>query len=173
MILRRWSDSALWFVEQSGDKLGRITTADIQALKPVLSGPVYTAVVGVDDSFGASALRFLPADLTVRRGEYVVWTWPGEMGEPHTVSFLSGAPAPEDIEPRPQPSGPPLLVIPAHIVQPPGGTTYTGQGVASSGMLGNLAGVGNFALRFDAPVGTYAYQWLLHSEMKGTITVIE
>jgi plastocyanin len=173
MILRRWSDSALWFVEQSGDKLGRITTADIQALKPVQEGPVHTALVGLDDGFGASALRFLPADLTVRRGEYVVWTWPGEMGEPHTVSFLSGAPAPEDIEPRPQPSGPPLLVIPAHIVQPPGGTTYTGQGVASSGMLGNLAGVGNFALRFDAPVGTYAYQWLLHSEMKGTITVIE
>jgi plastocyanin len=40
-------------------------------------------------------------------------------------------------------------------------------------MLGNVAGVGSFALRFDAPPGTYTYQCLLHSEMKGTITVAE
>jgi plastocyanin len=95
------------------------------------------------------------------------------MGEPHTVSFLSGEPAPQSIDPRPQPAGPPLLVIPANVAQPQGGTTYTGQGFVNSGILGNFAGVGSFALRFDAPAGTYAYQCLIHSEMKGTITVTE
>jgi plastocyanin len=88
--------------------------------------------------------------------------------EIHTVTFLSGAPAPEFIQPRPQPTGPPQLVIPANVVGAAGGGTYTGQGIVNSGILGNGHA---FFLRFDAPPGAYEYVCLIHPTMKSTVTV--
>jgi plastocyanin len=140
---------------------------DAQALRPTHAGTVHTAVVGVSNGFGASALRFVHGDKTVNRGDTVVWTM-ADTFEIHTVSFTSGAAPPDVIEPRPQAAGPPLLVFPARVIAPVGGEAYTGQGYANSGLLTLGAA---YALRFDAPPGAYEYLCLLHPYMRGRITV--
>jgi plastocyanin len=142
---------------------------DAAAFRPASAGGVHMAMAGLGDGFGASYIQFLPSEVTVRRGDTVVWAMPDPF-EIHTVTFLSGAPPPGFIEPRPQPSGPPQLVIPATVVGPAGGSTYTGQGAANSGILGNGHA---FFLRFDAPPGSYEYVCLIHPTMKSTVTVSE
>ena len=136
-------------------------------VRPISVGTVHTALVGLGDPFGASALRFLGGDKTVRRGDTVIWAM-ADPFELHTVTFLSGTPQPNVIDPRPQPAGPPLLVFPANVVGPAGGETYTGQAYTSSGFL---EGGAMYGLRFDAPPGRYEYLCLLHPYMKGAITV--
>jgi plastocyanin len=142
---------------------------DVQALRPVSAGTVHTALAGTGNGFGASALQFINGDKSIRRGDTVVWTSPDPF-EIHTVTFPGSAPEPEFIQPRPQPSGPPQLVIPANVASPVGGDTYTGtgQGYANSGIL--PAG-GSYALTFDAPAGAYRYFCVVHPWMRGTITV--
>ena len=128
-------------------------------------------MAGLGDGYGASALQFLPGDLTVRRGDSVVWAMPDPF-EVHTISFVSGATPPDFVEPRPpaQPGGPPLLVIPATVAGPVGDGAYAGQGLANSGILGNG---GAYLLRFDALPGSYEYLCLIHPTMRGRVTVTE
>jgi plastocyanin len=140
---------------------------DVQGLRPETAGTVHTALAGVGNGFGASALQFVNGNKTVRRGDTVVWT-SADPFEIHTVTFAGSAPPPEFIVPRPQPSGPPQLVIPANVASPVGGDTYSGQGYANSGIFGNG---GSYALRFDAPAGSYQYLCIVHPWMMGTITV--
>ena len=132
------------------------------------------SLVGPGNAGGASALRFLPDTLTVRRGDLVVWTMPDPM-EIHTVTFTSGEAPPEFIEPRFGPggpaSGPPTLVINANVAGAAGGPGYTGQGYLNSGILGSGQ---SFVLNIDAPAGAYDYICLVHGpSMKGTIVVTE
>lgn len=142
---------------------------DVQSVTPVVSGPIHTALVGLGNGFGASALQFLPGNITLRRGEYVIWAMPDPF-EIHTVTFTSGAPPPEFVQPQPQPSGPPRLLIPANVASPAGGQSYTGQGYANSGIMTNGDA---YALRFDAPAGTYDFLCLVHPFMTGRITVTD
>jgi plastocyanin len=148
----------------------------VDATQPVRQpGPGGTAVhavsMAVSTGLGAGANRYLPADLTVRRGDTVVWT-NGDDFAPHTVTFTSGGPVPPFLEPRPQPAGPPLVVAPARAVAPSGGTVYTGTGFLNSGlvMYGNA-----FAVTFEAPPGTYRFACVLHGALNhaGTVTVAE
>ena len=143
--------------------------AAIPGVRPAHAGTTHAVTAGLGDAFGVSALRFLNGDLTVQRGDTVVWT-NADPFEIHTVTFTSGATPPEFGEPRPpaQPGGPPLVVLPANVAGPAGGDTYTGQGYVNSGIIG--AGT-PFALRFDAPAGSYEYLCLVHPDMKGRITV--
>lgn len=138
---------------------------------------IHTLVAGVSLASGMSALQFVPAELHVRRGDVVVWS-NADPFEIHTVTFLSGAATPAEIEVRPQAGGPPLVVFPAHVAGPVGGNVYTGQGYVNSGIFGPG---GSFALTIDAPPGTYEYICLIHSgavaeetgapPMKGRIVV--
>ncbi len=146
-----------------------------QAAPMAMSGrpAIHAVAAGLGNPAGVSALRFLAEDITVRRGDSVVWTNPDGF-EIHTVSFTSGGPLPEFTEVRPGPAGPmgpPMIVIPANVAGPAGGGVYSGQGYANSGILG--AGQ-SFAMRFDAPAGKYEYVCLVHAPlMKGTVTVTE
>ena len=135
-------------------------------VRPGLGG-VQNVFVGSADPFGASVLRFLPGDVSIRRGDIVVWSW-ADPFEVHTVTFTSGATPPEFVQPRPQPQGPPLLVIPANVATPQGGNTYSGQGYLNSGIF---EAPGAFAVRFDAPAGSYEYLCLVHPSMRGRVTV--
>jgi plastocyanin len=148
----------------------------IAATRPLRqAGPdgttMHVVSAGVSTALGAGANRFLPADLVVRRGDTVVWT-NGDDYAPHTVTFTSGAPMPPFIEPRPQPSGPPLIVAPARSVAPSGGSVYRGEGLLNSGLIMYSNSV---AVTFDAPAGTYAYACVLHGDFghAGTVTVVE
>jgi plastocyanin len=130
---------------------------------------VRTVTAGFSHAAGMNALRFLPERLTVRRGDAVVWSL-ADPTEIHTITFTSGAPVPGFVDVRPQPEGPPQLVIPAEVAGPVGGGTYTGRGYLNSGI--KLAG-NSFALRVDAPAGTYQYVCVVHPNMKGTLVVEE
>jgi plastocyanin len=97
---------------------------DRELVRPAHAGGVHTAIAGLGNALGASAMQFLNGDLTVRRGDTVVWAM-ADPFEEHTVTFTSGATPPAVAEPRPQPAGPPALVVPANVAGPAGGDTYT------------------------------------------------
>jgi plastocyanin len=141
----------------------------LEGMRPTSLGSVHLTYAGLGDAFGVSALRFMPGDVTVRRGETVIWGF-ADPFEIHTVTFTSGQPDPAFIDVRPQPQGPPILAIPANVAGPVGGTTYTGQGYVNSGIL---AYGGSYALAFDAPPGQYEYLCSVHPFMRGTVTVTE
>jgi plastocyanin len=152
--------------------LGALTgkaQAGMAMVRPVDAGTVHVALAGLMDGFGGTALQFINGDRTIKRGDTMVWT-NGDPSEIHTVTFAGGTTPPEFIEPRPQPNGPPALVIPANVAGPAGGDSYSGQGYANSGIM--PAG-GSYALRFDAPAGSYSYFCVVHPWMTGTITVTE
>jgi plastocyanin len=138
-----------------------------EMVAPAHAGSVHGVTAGLGDAFGVSALQFINGNVAVQRGDTVVWS-NADPFEIHTVTFTSGAMPPEFGELRPQPSGPPMIVLPANVTGPVGGESYNGQGYVSSGILGPGSG---YALRFDAPAGSYEYLCLVHPFMKGTITV--
>jgi plastocyanin len=140
--------------------------ADAQQIRPINNGPLHTALAGIGDAFGASALGFFPGNIQVKRGDWVTWTQ-ADPFEIHTVTFTSGAAVPDFVTPQPQAAGPPTLVIAASIAGP-SGDTYTGTGIFNSGILtyGNMA-----AFKIDAPPGSYDYFCVVHPWMKGTVTV--
>jgi plastocyanin len=148
--------------------LGRMQ-AGAAAVRSASAEGTHTAMAGLGDGYGASAIQFLPGDVTVRQGDSVVWVMPDPF-EVHTISFVSGGTPPDFVEPRPpaQPGGPPMLVIPATVAGPVGDGTYSGQGLVNSGILGNG---GAYYLRFDAPPGSYEYLCLIHPTMRGKVTV--
>ncbi|HEU5319009.1 MAG TPA: hypothetical protein VFX49_23060, partial [Chloroflexota bacterium] len=170
----RAADAALPETPAQAKTRGQVTLGAIKAqaqalpstIHPVSAGSVRTALAGAGNGNGASVLAFINGNQTIRRGDTVIWTQ-ADPFELHTVTFTSGGTPPALIEPRPQPAGPPLLVIPASVAGP-SGDAYAGTGIAHSGLLtyGNA-----WALRFDAPAGTYAYLCLLHPWMNGAITV--
>ena len=143
-------------------------------LKPMnIAGPagatIHTLSAGAVGS-NTSIAQFLPRDITVKRGDYVVWNQP-DVNEFHTVTFLSGAPTPAFFQLIPSASGPPRFVLPFSVNAPSGGSTYTGTGIVNSGAItsGN-----SYTLKIDAPPGTYQYVCLFHVDLydhKGTITV--
>ncbi|HEV2125689.1 MAG TPA: plastocyanin/azurin family copper-binding protein [Chloroflexota bacterium] len=132
-------------------------------------GTVHTAIAGLGDAFGVSAIRMIPGDLSVRRGDTVVWT-NADPYEVHTIAFAPDGKVPEFVEPQPQPAGPPLMVIPESVASIVGGESFDGKSYTNSGLL--QAG-DTYALRFDAAPGTYDYLCIVHPFMKGTVTVTD
>jgi plastocyanin len=118
-----------------------------------------------------AALAFFPGNITVHRGDSLIFTV-ADPQEIHTVTFLSGTAPPPFVDVRPQPAGPPKLIVPANVAGPMGGNTYSGSGYLNSGIL--FPGK-SFTVTFDAPPGSYDYVCLIHADapqnMKGTITV--
>jgi plastocyanin len=117
--------------------------------------------------------EFFPRDLTVRTGDTVVW------GSTffHGVTF-SPPPAPglaDLFVERPQPEGPPFLVLNPRVWTPAKPTaTYDPAQYYNSADMGPFSVAGStFALAFDRP-GTYEYVCVFHGEqgMKGTVTVV-
>lgn len=110
-----------------------------------------------------------PKSLTIRVGDTVSFTR-NTPGPPHTVTFLSGAPAPEAF--IPVPGAPPgaMMGNPA-AVAPAGGRVYSGRGIFNSGAMGLLPIPDVYNLTFDTP-GSFAYQCLLHPFQMATIVVV-
>jgi plastocyanin len=121
-------------------------------------------------------LGFMPQDLTVRRGDTVVWYVDHRI--PHTVTFVpAGEEPPPPLKPGLSPDGTPRLVydIGAEMVRP--GPVHDPTKFFNSGLFGDvnnqvLGGAGAWSLTFDTP-GTYEYFCYLHAPMGmvGTITV--
>ncbi|MDA8195233.1 MAG: plastocyanin/azurin family copper-binding protein [Thermaerobacter sp.] len=99
-------------------------------------------------------MQYFPGVITIDAGDTVVWTLAG--AEPHTVSFLGGAPPPVPGSPASE--------------QPVGGSIYTGQGEVSSGLLLPIPGHNQYQLTFPNP-GVYSYRCLLHPNQQGVVIV--
>jgi plastocyanin len=119
---------------------------------------------------------FFPATLRIRAGDTV--TWKINSDEPHTATFLSGAPMPPDPVPIPG-GGPtdimlnPMSFFPSRAPDAPV-ETYSGTDYRNSGFLSNGTVVPpneSYSLTFDTP-GVYPYICLIHpTTMKGEIIV--
>jgi plastocyanin len=132
-------------------------------------------VANAPSTDAADVMRFIPQRLSIKTGDTV--TWDNETPVPHTVTFTSGAAAPELITPQPQNAGPPNLVLNPDVLFPAGAAngTYDGTGYVNSGFFGagpeSVAGT-SFSLTFTKP-GTYLYLCVLHADqgMSGVIEV--
>jgi plastocyanin len=163
---------------QAGIARGEASAAATRPPAPTTSASgasTYTVVVPA--SAGQSdVMRFVNARQTVNVGDTVMWQNTTEV--PHTVTFTSGAPAPDSVVPEPAGAGPPLLVLaPQALFPSKPSQNYDGTGYYNSGFITadqQLATGGtSFSLTFTKP-GTYSYICLLHADqgMAGVITVV-
>ncbi len=117
----------------------------------------------------AQVLEFGPKSLTVKAGDTVVWA----STYFHTVTFNPTPPPPEFVIPKPQPNGPPQLLLNPQIGAPARPSpTYDPTKFYNSGALGPFAAANSWSLAFDKP-GSYDYFCAVHRDqgMKGTIVV--
>lgn len=116
-------------------------------------------------------MDFLPKDLTVRAGDTVVWG----SGYFHTVTFAPTPPLPEFFIIRPQPNGPPQLVLNPQVILPAKPSPiFDPTQYFNSADIGPFSPAGfSWALGFETP-GTFEYVCLVHPDlgMKGTVTVL-
>jgi plastocyanin len=160
-------DAALAKGEQAAAAVqtGKSTNAAGKTTWTVATGPSVSQV---------DVMRFIPTRLQINVGDTV--TWNNTTLVPHTVTFTSGAAAPELVLPQPSGSGPPDLVLNPQVLFPANaGPNYDGTGYVNSGFIGAgpeaTAGT-SFSLTFTK-AGTYTYICVLHADqgMAGTIVV--
>jgi plastocyanin len=109
------------------------------------------------------AQGFFPTTLTVNEGDTVNWTMNADFF--HTVTFLSGNPAPQ--EPIPSGEGN-LLMLNARSQFPVGEPNYDGTAFVGSGLF--TAKGSTFKLTFTK-AGTFGYVCLLHPGMAAQVVV--
>jgi plastocyanin len=116
--------------------------------------------------------NFVPYELNVKAGDKVRWIWKSSQ-EPHTVTFLGGTPAVEDILIQPTKDGPPQIFINPNSFYPSDKQgDYAGDGLVNSGYLGGqnieaLAAVPidlseTYELTFTT-AGEFKYYCILHA----------
>lgn len=150
------------------------TDATVQPLPDKTNLVFVRAGVQEGDTFIGlgQSMTFGPKETKIKVGDTVVWA----STYFHTVTFNPTPPPPDFIVPKPNPQGPPTLVInplilfpmkPSQVYDP---TKYYNSGTLTpGGPFGTT-----FSLTFDKP-GTYEYFCGVHYQqgMKGTITVTQ
>jgi plastocyanin len=127
----------------------------------------YTVNNGVGGN-QSSVLRFLPVDVTVKAGDSIAFPV-NDPHEIHTVTFYDPAgQVPPFLDPRPQPSGPPKLIIP-HAMPQGGNRVEDPKTLYNSGIV--VPGQ-SYTFTFPKP-GVYTYVCVIHAPqgMFGKITV--
>lgn len=169
------ADAAAQLAADAADAGAVQPIANMVSTRPGLNGTtVHEVHVGYGNGIMAW-MRFGPTDLTVKKGDTVVWVQ-SDVDTPHTVTLTSGAAEPELILTEPQPQGPPKLIVNPMVLAPAGGPVYSGTGYFNSGfiwgMLAPIPGPRSYSLTFDTP-GTFEYICVLHDMMgmKGHITI--
>ncbi|MEJ2359119.1 MAG: plastocyanin/azurin family copper-binding protein [Deinococcales bacterium] len=118
------------------------------------------SVGGLSPDHKIDAQIFAPSVIVVDAGDTVTWTGVG-----HTVLFTPGGARPPVIIPNPKGQG---MIDNPEVFAPQGGKSYTGEGVAGSGLL--TPQNQSYALTFPKP-GVYRYLCGLHPGMRGTVVV--
>jgi plastocyanin len=117
----------------------------------------YTVVNGIGGN-QSSALRFLPVDVTVKAGDSIAFPVQ-DPHEIHTVTFYDAAgQVPPFLDPRPQPSGPPKLIIP-HALPEGGNKVESATTLYNSGIIGPGQ---SYTFTFPNP-GVYTYVCVVHA----------
>jgi plastocyanin len=138
----------------------------------------YHVLAGFSVGPNLDLLHFFPDGLTVQPGDTVEWTFGMQnMPVPHTITFLNGADAPDDIIPVPQDNGPPLLVLSAGFYYPENADQpLTRDGIFSSGRLTWAVGAPppSFSFVIGDISGEMPYRCLVHdgSGMLGTLHIV-
>lgn len=118
-------------------------------------------------------LAFLPGALKIQVGDTIVFT--NTSGAPHNVLFTPDNTYPPLLQPEPQPSGPPRLLLNTALLAPsqPSGGTFDGSKLTGSGLLG-APGASSYELTFTKP-GTYDFICSVHQDipMRFQVTVTE
>lgn len=109
------------------------------------------AGAGTPDA-SVATLKYYPNSITIDAGDTISWS---SVADAHTVTFLSGAPRPDPLDPANE--------------NPIGGSSYDGTGVVSSGIVLPIPGR-QYALTFTNP-GTYTYVCTIHPGMGGQVVV--
>ncbi len=139
---------------------------------------VYAGAGSAED--GIQVMKFFGGEsLSIKVGDSVTFDMTkNEKGTLHTVTFLSGAAAPDLLILPPGPGGQPALLVNPKVLQPappasPAPAAYDGSAFASSGlMITGLSAPQSWTVTFTKP-GSFAYRCLVHAGkgMKGTIVV--
>jgi plastocyanin len=152
------------------DKLGRanqyLQSAQLTSKANANGTTNYTVANGVGGN-QASVVRFLPVELTIKAGDSVSFPV-NDPHEIHTVTFYDPAgPVPLFVDPKPQPNGPPKLIIPHGL--PEGDTEVDSNELYNSGILGPGQ---SYTFTFPKP-GVYTYVCVIHAPqgMFGKVTV--
>jgi plastocyanin len=110
--------------------------------------------------------HFFPEELTVQPGDTVEWTFSTHNLGVHTITFLNGTEAPDDLIVWPQDDGPPLLLVNPEVLFPQNaGQALTREGVYSSGLLVPGDVPPSFSLMIGDIRGEEPYQCLLHDSV--------
>lgn len=146
------------------------------AAKPVVTVAggrrVYALSLVGSTKDGATVYRFPMQTLTINRGDTVTWLMQ-DPTELHTVSFGVGKRYFDIATMRPQPQGPPTLLVTPDVMAPSGGGVHRGAGFYNSGfMLTDGPGVRRYSLTFTEK-GTFEYTCAVHDQfgMKAAIVV--
>ena len=157
--------------------LGASSAAAKVITAPVSAGPPKPLHLAHLDLNG-----FFPSTTTIHVGDSVSWSINGF----HTVSFLSGTPAPPLIIPAPAIpisgqldaagasfwfNGQPNQIMNPAVAAPAGGKTYNGSGYLNSGLPSPSAPPAPFVVKFTK-AGTFTFNCLVHPGMKGVVNVL-
>jgi plastocyanin len=148
-------------------RLGRVAVTAAMCASPLLVPSVATAAQTVKVSAGAEStngdiqlLEFAPANITINAGDTVTWSL--DSTEFHDVIFTGGGQPPEFVQP-----GPDGVFVNPEAAFPQGESSYTGNGVAGSGLLNKGQ---TYSLTFP-DAGTYTYYCAIHPGMVGSVQV--
>ena len=144
------------------------STASAQEVTTTSAGTTFTVMAGFDDidAKGLAIESFLPTAIFVNEGDTVTWMF--SPFEPHSVTFLSGADAPEEFIPLDDGR----LAFNPEALYASGGMEYDGTGVVNSGIVVfDPEADPTYSLTFTA-TGNFDYLCLIHPQMTGTVTVV-
>ena len=120
-------------------------------------------------------MQFFPAHIVVHPGDKVVYTPSSTDVAPHTVTFVNDLPDPELVVVKPQPAGPPLLLLnPAIAFPQQPGVPLNRTGLFNSGFIDPaMPGPHSYTLTIGDIRGRIDYDCALHdaSGMEGYFIV--
>jgi len=135
-----------------------------------------THYVSIGYSVGqVDLMSFFPTHLVVHPGDTIVWQLGSTNMSPHTVTFYNGNPDLSVITVKPQPNGPPLLLLnPAVLMPQQPSQPLSRMGIFSSGFMDPMQpGPKSYTLKIGDMSGLFEYDCILHdaSGMTGTVFV--
>jgi plastocyanin len=120
-------------------------------------------------------MNFSNAKLNAKPGDTVVWTLAKADIAPHTITALNGGKEPDTFLVKPQPNGPPQVLISPDALMPINADKpLSNSGVYHSGFLDpSSPGPKSFSLKVGDTPGDISYICILHDVdgMKGTVTI--
>ena len=161
------------------DQSAQVVRDANNSIKPAVKNPdgTFTHYVSMGYAEGQiDLMAFFPEHFVAHPGDTVVWSPSATDMAPHTVTFYNGSPDYDLIIVKPQPNGPPLLLLnPAVLTPSQLGQPLTRNGVYNSGLIDpTQPGPKSYTLKIGDISGFMEYDCILHDAngMTGSIFVV-